>query len=339
MTTALLDRPPVVPTDDTTRREFLLATAALAIGLAACGNEDASTPVEQTRTVNDAYGAVRVPVDPQRVVAMDRGAADIAVAVGIRPIGVADELVGFPYLAKGLEDVARIGPPDSPNFERILELEPDLILGLDAYLEEGKAYARLQEIAPTFAARFGAGDTWREFSMDLATGLGREAELTKQFADYDAKVAKLRTDLGDRLDTTATIIRVDPAGGTNHMIYLAGMFCGNVVYNDVGLAIPEQLRERAGDPKTAWTDLERESIIEISPEQFRLAEADAIFIWNHGDHTGDALVQAVLDDPLFGQLDAVRDGHVYPVGTHWIQETLTGASMMVDDLRATLVTT
>ena len=334
MTSALT----ITPTDDGTRRELLLAGAALAIGFAACGEEAVpETEAETTRTVRDAYRSLKVPAEPKRVVAVDRGAADIAVATGITPIGVADEVQGFPYLAEKVDGIERTGPPDAPDFERILALQPDLILGLDAYLEEGKQYARLSEIAPTFAARFGAGDTWLEFSEDLARGLGREAQLEKLVADYEAKVAALQDDLGDRIDTSVSIIRVDPAGGNDHMIYLAGMFCGNVVYNDVGLAVPPQLQKTAGDPATAWTDFEREGLLEISRELFRMAEADAIFIWNHGDLFQEDLVQAVLDDPLFQQLDAVKNGRVYKTGTHWIQETITGASLMLDDLRDALV--
>ena len=331
----LLEAP--TPTDDGTRREFILAGLALSLGAAACGEDEKEPPVATTKTVRDAYGSVRVPAEPKRVVAVDRGAADIAVAMGVKPVGVADEVEGFPYLADQLEGVARTGPPDSPDFESVLALRPDLILGLDAYLEEKKAYARLSQIAPTFAARFGAGDTWRQFSEDLARGIGKEAAMGRTFKAYDAKVAKLREDLGDKLSTTVSVMRVDPAGGNDHMLYLAGMFCGNVVYNDLGLGVPPQLRKTAGDPKTAWTDLEREGLIEISRERFRMAEADAIFIWNHGDKTGDELVDRVLDDPLFKQLDAVKEGRVYPTGTHWIQETVTGADLMLDDIRSALL--
>jgi iron complex transport system substrate-binding protein len=336
MPAALLEAPTI--TDDGTRREFILAGLALSLGATACGEEEGEDrPVASTRTVRDAYGSVRVPAEPKRVVAVDRGAADIAVAMGIKPAGVSDEVRGFPYLARQVTGVPRTGPPDSPDFERILALRPDLILGLDAYLEEKKAYAQLSKIAPTFAARFGAGPTWRQFSEDLARGLGKEAAIGRALKAYDAKVAKLRGDLGDRTSTTVSIVRVDPAGGNDHMLYLAGMFCGNVVYNDLGLGVPPQLRETVGDPATAWTDLDRESLVEISRERFRMAEADAIFIWNHSDEGGDEMVEAVMDDPLFRQLDAVKAGRVYPCGTHWIQETVTGAGLMLDDIRAALL--
>jgi len=326
------------PADDGTRRELLLAGATLALGFAACGGEDEPPPARaSTRTVRDAYGPVRVPAAPERVVAVDRGAADIALAVGITPAGVADEVREFPYLARRLEDVPRTGPPDAPDLERILGLRPDLILGLDAYLEESEAYAQLSKIAPTFAARFGAGATSREFSEDLARGLGREAELGRVVDAYEAKVAKLRADLGERRGATVSILRVDPAGGSDHMLYLAGMFCGNVVYNDVGLGVPPQLRKAVGDPRTAWTDLERETLLEISREQFRLAEADDIFVWSFSDDTEADLVARVVEDPLFRRLDAVQAGRVHTFGTHWIQETVTGASMILDDLRSALL--
>jgi len=67
--------------------------------------------------------------------------------MGIEPVGVSDEIREFPYLAEQLDGVPRTGPPDSPDFESILALRPDLILGLDAYLEEKKAYTRLSRIA------------------------------------------------------------------------------------------------------------------------------------------------------------------------------------------------
>jgi ABC-type Fe3+-hydroxamate transport system substrate-binding protein len=68
-----------------------------------------------------------------------------------------------------------------------------------------------------------------------------------------------------------------------------------------------------------------------------MAEADALFIWNHSENDEGELVEAVTSDPLFQRLDAVRAGRVHEVGTHWIQETVTGASLMLDDLRAALV--
>jgi ABC-type Fe3+-hydroxamate transport system substrate-binding protein len=83
--------------------------------------------------------------------------------------------------------------------------------------------------------------------------------------------------------------------------------------------------------------VERESILEISRERFRLAEPDAILVWSHAERDCEKLIADVLEDPLSGLLDAVKRERVSTTGTHWIQETVTGASMMLDGLRRTLV--
>src|SRR5688500_4681601 len=70
-----------------------LATAG-ALTLTACGGADSSSTSQAaepgeptTRTVEHFRGATEVPVDPQRVVVLDLGELDSAIALGVKPVG------------------------------------------------------------------------------------------------------------------------------------------------------------------------------------------------------------------------------------------------------------
>lgn len=153
--TTLLTRPDRVPEicDDATRREFLAGLAAAGL-LAACGAE--GTAVDEdlgaaTRSVAHTSGITDVPVDPQRVIAIDYSIAVGLIALGLPPIAAPSDLEVF------LAAVAEVlpSPPDVPDdattdsgeisFEAIAARGPDVILGTD---DEVDSYALLSDVAP-----------------------------------------------------------------------------------------------------------------------------------------------------------------------------------------------
>lgn len=136
-------------------------TAGAALFLAACGNGDSEentnnassgegneTEEQQTVEVETMNGdMVEVPVNPEKVISFDHGVTD-----SIRAIG--GDISGIPmgsnvpeYLQE-LEsgDVENIGSLFEPDFEKIYEMDPDVIF------ISGRAsdnYEELSEIAPT----------------------------------------------------------------------------------------------------------------------------------------------------------------------------------------------
>lgn len=79
------------PRDDGTRRELLIGGAALALGLAACGDDDAGErPAAGSdgfpRTIRHASGTTTIRCKPERVFAMQAGPdAETLLALGIVP--------------------------------------------------------------------------------------------------------------------------------------------------------------------------------------------------------------------------------------------------------------
>jgi hypothetical protein len=154
-----------------TRRD-LLSSAVVAALLAACSRlEDAAPKEVPTRTVASVMGAIRVPIEPKRIVAADHTA----------PLQVLDEL-GAPLVAaqsrgdgqrSNVSDAAKklpsVGNRPEIDVEAVVAARPDLIVGISGI--EPELYRRLSVIAPTFLV-----DTvlpWRDQHRMVADAVNR----------------------------------------------------------------------------------------------------------------------------------------------------------------------
>jgi ABC-type Fe3+-citrate transport system substrate-binding protein len=104
------------------------------------------------RTVNGTLGSLTIHGTPQRVVALEFSFVDDLAAIGVKPVGIADDndstRIMPPVLAK-VKGYTSVGLRQSPNLETIASLHPDLIIA-DAQ-RDVKIYNQLQQIAPTIA--------------------------------------------------------------------------------------------------------------------------------------------------------------------------------------------
>ena len=133
---------------------------------------------EGTYLVVHDLGETCVPVTVERVVTLEHVLTELALTVGVQPVGVADVarfdvLVDFPVELD--ETVVDVGTRNEPNLEVITQLEPDLILA--ASFRVGESYDELSAIAPTLT--FSGSDNLEvmlEMFNTVATALNREAE-------------------------------------------------------------------------------------------------------------------------------------------------------------------
>lgn len=112
-----------------------------------CGPERA-----KERVVNGTLGSVTIHGTPKRIVALEFSFVDDLAALGIKPVGIADDndpsRIIAPVRAK-VQGYTSVGLRQSPNLETIASLHPDLIIA-DAD-RHAKIYNQLQAIAPTIA--------------------------------------------------------------------------------------------------------------------------------------------------------------------------------------------
>lgn len=229
-----------------TRREFLIGAGSLLI-LApyGCGGEESGqggqTTSGGTRAVKHAFGTSEVPRNPERIVTVGNFALDTLLALEVKPVGVRNPGTSPGYLAKRIEDmegVKGVGGTE-PNLETIATLEPDLILGVEAVVEE--IYDQLSQIAPTVAPVFEGSGDWKNIHLKFSEALGMEDQGQRILEGYEGRAKEFQNAMGDRLaETTVSILRVSADGLS---AYLGGSFAGTVI-KDAGLSFPDnQLRE------------------------------------------------------------------------------------------------
>jgi iron complex transport system substrate-binding protein len=316
-------------TTRTTRRLRLAAlVVAAALPLTACGgteeeNADQSAGTADgafPRTVEHAMGSTEIPEQPERVVVLDTGELDTALALGVTPVGAVttDVATGFlSYLQDAAADVEQVGTIGEPNLEAIAALEPDLILSNKVRHED--LYEQLSQIAPTVFADF-VGVTWKENLVLAAEALGLEEKAETALDEYEQDAAALGEELGD-IGTVSAMRFVQGA----IRVYRPESFIGTVLA-DIGL---EQAELPEGDVAT---------FAELSPEQLTLADADVVLYSSYGD-PGDSGEQAVVAGPLWPRLTAVQQGRAYAVedDIFYTGIGLTAAGLQLEELRAQLV--
>jgi iron-siderophore transport system substrate-binding protein len=197
----------------TRARAFAALTAMLWSVLLACGSSPTTNTAEPSTpsgdstfpvTIEHKFGSTTIPAPPERVVTV--GDEDIAVALGITPVGIVRNTSYDSGLAPWLEDridLTKTTLIDVPagaegegaagvNIEQVAALNPDLILAVNDFGLEID-YSRLSQIAPTvgYATAWGA-QSWQEQVMVDARALGLEERGRQVVAETEAAIRAVR---------------------------------------------------------------------------------------------------------------------------------------------------
>jgi iron complex transport system substrate-binding protein len=300
------------------RRRGAALTAALsaALVLAACGGggdagDDVGDTAAETRTVEADNGAIEIPADPQRIVAL--GSPQTYLALGVEPVAFGEKatesnLAWLPAEAAEVNDAAaEVG--DEPDYEKIAGLTPDLIvvyepehvLAGDKYDEE-----RLTSIAPTVYFELSNAE-WKTQVERLADALDAVDAFEAGKAEYDALVAEIDAEYADLLGSTTFMVLqrwggdFTPETGTLNMEY-PGSYC-TAYAEDARLdIIPEA-------PADGTLDLE------LSMEQLSdtVADADVILYPLEADGSVKPEFAPVLESNIWQSLPQVQDGRALGV--------------------------
>ena len=136
-----------------------------------------------TRQVLDANGQTHtVPDAPRRVVVLSELDLDSALTLGVQPVGTVNgrgqSTLPRYLLDKAGKEIAVVGDLDNPNLEKLIDLEPDLILTGQTKPE---LLALLKEIAPTVVTG-NWGEPWKTVFNRSANVMNKEAEAKAEAA-------------------------------------------------------------------------------------------------------------------------------------------------------------
>ncbi len=215
---------------------------------------------------DDLGREVTIPVNPQRVLALNSSMIETVFDLGVIPIGkVSEYLIDRPEAA----DLPSIGMENSPNIEIINQLAPDLIIAhvrnhaqfLDSLEETG---------ASVFYVDPSTADNQLVGKIDLiAQVLDRQEEAKAYSKAIKDKAARLREKLAQSPVKTALMIQ---GGSQNIMAAQTFCFWGRLMA-DLGLEniVPESV---ASTTRAGFVTFDMETILQADP--------DAVFILQPG---------------------------------------------------------
>ncbi|MFC4401586.1 iron-hydroxamate ABC transporter substrate-binding protein [Gracilibacillus xinjiangensis] len=271
--------------------------------IAACGNEN-STSAEKpnnnaqgehpegnnneskTITYESENGPIEVPANPQRVIVLTGGFAGDVLSLDVPLVGVDSWAKDNPdFDLEGVEVVS------DEDLEKIIELEPDLIIGQSTI----KNYDKLSEIAPTVTYTYGNLD-YLNRHLEIGKVLNKEEEAQQWIDDFKARAQKageeIKAEIGE--DATVTVIE-----NFDKELYVFGDNWGRgteVLYQAMGLNMPESVKEAALEDGYYTLSLE------VLPE-----------------YVGNYLViskteekeSSFMETDTFRNIPAVQNGHVF----------------------------
>lgn len=304
--------------------------AVLAIGLTACASTTPSSTDEAAAsdtasngafpvTVEHALGETVIEAAPERVTTIGWGNQDVALALGIAPVGVDDQTWSMDgsdglgvydwtldaYEALGADEPVVFSTADGTDFEAVADTQPDVILAAYSGVTE-EDYATLSEIAPTVAYPDAAWITpWRDVILTDSAALGLADEGESLVESLEQQIADGTAD-SDFAGKKAAFFYMSAADLSTVSIYGQGD-SRTAFLADLGFELPDL----AGDVETFYQDISAENADQI---------ADVDVIVSYGD--GDELLTALQADPLWSTLPAVQNGAVVSVGSG---DALSGA--------------
>ena len=295
--------------------------------LTSCANHQGKIGASSEQTVGECriiqheLGETCVPTDPQRIATLSLYTLAHAIGLGIKPIGSTrvDDRYYVPYLEGKLDGIDILGN-ERPNFEKLLLLRPDLVLGLNWNEAD---YPILSQIAPTVLDYWDGTENWRDHLDFVAEILGKQEAAEQAWADYYQRIEELKEALGDRYH-----------GKTISLVFVAP----GVIFSEVQGSFADSILKDVGLQRPAAQDvIVPHSQLQFSEETLEIADGDFLFIGGLTVEDKDK-VQEIIQEPLWQKLRAVQEGHVYIIDyMTWRGSNLFAADIVIDGLFKYLV--
>lgn len=278
------------------------------------------------RPVKHTLGEACVPTTPKRLVVLGTPTMVNAIVLGIKPVGTVLYFEEIPtYLEGKVDGIQEVGTDDQPNLEKILTLNPDLIIAMNSSDLPGQTYQQLSQIAPTVVDDWQGYPSWKDHFNFIATVLDKTDKAQQVWSHYQQRIQDLRSVLGNRY--SATKISVIRVCCNNLASDVENSFSGTIIA-DVGLRRPSSQKSADG------------GLVFFSEEKIPDLDGDIIFAIVDADIDSQKAFEQLKQKPLWNQLKAVKRGQVYPVYLPtWRGGNPLAADEVINDLFKYLVQT
>lgn len=299
---------------------YLMLSMLLLVVLAACGGknntetagtevsnsaasvspaaeESASPEANGTRTINYLGKDYKVPAHVERfIITGALEAMEDSILLDIHPVGAISSAGKFPALFASITDNAEsIGEKIDPNFEKILSLKPDVILGTTKF--DAAVLDKLGQIQTTISYSHVATN-WEANLKLLGELSGKQKQAAQMIDTYKQDLEQAKSIAADKLkDKKVVLVRIREG---SICIYGSNLYFNPLLYSDLGIAVPETIA--AAKSQEA-----------LSIEQFASINPDVLFIQFSEDENPDntSALEELQSNPIFQSVKAVKDGKVY----------------------------
>ena len=312
------------PTRSVTASVALIAALSLA-GCAATPAATGSPAGEATTTVTDNHGAIEVPVNPERVVALDNTTFQTLSDWGVSLVAAPKPLMYdlWPSLSGGA-DVLDVGLHREPDLEAVIEAEPDLIVGGYRF---ASFYDDLKDIQPAII------ETSPRDGEDHISELKRQVAILGQVFDREDDAQRL----ADELDA-AVAAAAEAYNGTDTVVGLITS-AGEIAYaapgegRGVGSVFPTLDLvagiDREAEDSSHGDDISVEAIAAAAPEWLIVLDRDAMF----GEDGYIAAKELIEGSEALKNVPAVKKGQiVYLAPSFYLDEGIQSYTQLYTDL-------
>ncbi len=271
------------------------------------------TAVQYPITIKHAFGESIIEKKPERVVTIQWANHDVALALGVVPVGfsaanygVLDDSGMLPWTAAKLKELGVDKPnifqdTDGLDFEAISDAKPDVILASYSGITQ-EDYDILSKIAPVVAYPTAPWlTTWREQVIMNATGMGMQAEGEQLIKDTENLVKEKASKYPELQGKKVVWTNFSTKDMSKLHIYTPTDPRGAFLL-ELGLVYPESVTKQIQDP-TSYS-------LNLSAENADLLN-DADILVGYG---GEDLYEAVKADPVLGKIAAIQRGSVVFIG-------------------------
>ena len=244
---------------------------------------------DATRVVPTVNGDITIPVNPKRIVAEEYLGS--LIALDMIPVGAPGLTLENYYFKDALTGVEDTGTYGQVSAEKIITLDPDLIISGNA-----DSYNQLSKIAPTIIIPYGTLKNAHEELTYFGELLGKEKEAKTWLDDYDQQIAtaKAKVDKSIPEDATFSIFEVsDKSIWTYGDNFGRG---GQPIFQALGRKPPQAIADEIMEKQ--WAELSAE-LLEKYAGDYLVVTANNITL------------EDLKADPIWSNLPAIKNDQVY----------------------------
>lgn len=216
----------------------------ISLALSACSSQITQTEKTAAKaedkpttiTYQSENGPVEVPANPQRVVVLSTFAGNV-MALKVNLVGVDSWSKMNPRFETTLKAAQEVS---DESLEKLIELKPDLIIGLTSV----KNVDKLKQIAPTVMYTYGKVDYLTQH-LEIGKLLNKEKEAQAWITDFKKRAQKAGEDIKTKIGADKTISVVE---NFDKQLYVFGNNWGRgteILYQEMKLEMPKKVKEMA----------------------------------------------------------------------------------------------